>query len=228
MASNVEDSGISAQTAVAQSDSANSPSLVPTPISAGNPGKTQTPSPNTPGSHHAGSSSKRPPRKSTLTQQQKNQKRQRATQDQLSTLEMEFNKNPTPTANVRERIAEEINMTERSVQIWFQNRYGACPASRCWQLATTRLIGYLGAPRSRHWRRRAWKRARTSTRYRSPCALIWPCRPWSPERDSEQDSSDGASCPTATVVCSSAESRVDRAKFVSSSPTDLSRVRRHV
>lgn len=37
---------------------------------------------------------------------------------------MEFNKNPTPTANVRERIAEEINMTERSVQIWFQNRYG--------------------------------------------------------------------------------------------------------
>lgn len=57
-----------------------------------------------------------------MTQQQKNQKRQRATQDQLTTLEMEFNKNPTPTANVRERIADEINMTERSVQIWFQNR----------------------------------------------------------------------------------------------------------
>ncbi|KAH7318167.1 hypothetical protein B0I35DRAFT_353854 [Stachybotrys elegans] len=69
-----------------------------------------------------GSNSRRPPRKSTLTQQQKNQKRQRATQDQLTTLEMEFNKNPTPTGPVRERIAEEINMTERSVQIWFQNR----------------------------------------------------------------------------------------------------------
>ncbi|KAG6020865.1 hypothetical protein E4U41_002705 [Claviceps citrina] len=66
--------------------------------------------------------SKRPPRKSTLTQQQKNQKRQRATQDQLTILEVEFNKNPTPTAQVRDRIAEEINMTERSVQIWFQNR----------------------------------------------------------------------------------------------------------
>ncbi len=65
---------------------------------------------------------RRPSRKSTLTQQQKNQKRQRATQDQLITLEMEFNKNPTPTAMVRERIAQEINMTERSVQIWFQNR----------------------------------------------------------------------------------------------------------
>lgn len=66
--------------------------------------------------------SRRPPRKSTLTQQQKNQKRQRATQDQLMTLEVEFNGNPTPTATVRERIAQEINMTERSVQIWFQNR----------------------------------------------------------------------------------------------------------
>ncbi|KAF2705884.1 hypothetical protein K504DRAFT_387108 [Pleomassaria siparia CBS 279.74] len=71
---------------------------------------------------HSSSSARRPPRKSTLTQQQKNQKRQRATQDQLITLEVEFNKNPTPTAAVRERIASEINMTERSVQIWFQNR----------------------------------------------------------------------------------------------------------
>jgi hypothetical protein len=70
----------------------------------------------------SGTMPRRPPRKSTLTQQQKNQKRQRATQDQLITLEVEFEKNPTPTAIVRERIAQEINMTERSVQIWFQNR----------------------------------------------------------------------------------------------------------
>ncbi|TGJ79362.1 hypothetical protein E0Z10_g9403 [Xylaria hypoxylon] len=83
----------------------------------------QSPSPQSAASGHTpGNASKRPPRKSTLTQQQKNQKRQRATQDQLNTLEVEFNKNPTPTATVRERIAEEINMTERSVQIWFQNR----------------------------------------------------------------------------------------------------------
>lgn len=82
-----------------------------------------TPTPMTPGMANL-SNSRRPPRKSTLTQQQKNQKRQRATQDQLITLEVEFNKNPTPTAMVRERIASDINMTERSVQIWFQNRYG--------------------------------------------------------------------------------------------------------
>lgn len=73
-------------------------------------------------SSNSNNASRRPPRKSTLTQQQKNQKRQRATQDQLMTLEIEFNKNPTPTALVRERIAQDINMTERSVQIWFQNR----------------------------------------------------------------------------------------------------------
>jgi hypothetical protein len=95
---------------------------VATPSSAA-PSK-QTPSPsNSTGTGHNSTASRRPPRKSTLTQQQKNQKRQRATQDQLTTLEVEFNKNPTPTALVRERIADEINMTERSVQIWFQNRY---------------------------------------------------------------------------------------------------------
>ncbi|KAG8667951.1 Transcription factor [Fusarium poae] len=93
-----------------------SPSI-PTPVSAGM--KRESPSPSANGGNSA---SRRPPRKSTLTQQQKNQKRQRATQDQLTTLEMEFNNNPTPTATVRERIADEINMTERSVQIWFQNR----------------------------------------------------------------------------------------------------------
>ncbi|KAJ0426463.1 hypothetical protein BJY00DRAFT_272211 [Aspergillus carlsbadensis] len=83
-----------------------------------------TPSPSTSSATTAPSTSgsRRPQRKSTLTQQQKNNKRQRATQDQLVTLETEFNKNPTPTAATRERIAQEINMTERSVQIWFQNR----------------------------------------------------------------------------------------------------------
>lgn len=93
-------------------------SSLPTPKSA-TPCKV-TKSPN--GSKTQGAGSRRPARKSTLTQQQKNQKRQRATQDQLATLEMEFNKNPTPTGPVRDRIADEINMTERSVQIWFQNR----------------------------------------------------------------------------------------------------------
>lgn len=100
-----------------------SPSIAPGSASSqtsGSPTNKQNSSPTANSSSQA--ASRRPPRKSTLTQQQKNQKRQRATQDQLATLEIEFNKNPTPTATVRDRIADEINMTERSVQIWFQNR----------------------------------------------------------------------------------------------------------
>ncbi|KAI1078752.1 homeobox transcription factor [Whalleya microplaca] len=98
------------------------PDAVSTPAASVDTKNSLSPSPSSAASRPPNANSRRPPRKSTLTQQQKNQKRQRATQDQLTTLEMEFNKNPTPTANVRERIAEEINMTERSVQIWFQNR----------------------------------------------------------------------------------------------------------
>lgn len=93
-------------------------SMTPEAVDAMSP-STPSPTSSVPAS---ATSSRRPPRKSTLTQQQKNQKRQRATQDQLVTLEVEFNQNPTPTAAVRERIAQDINMTERSVQIWFQNR----------------------------------------------------------------------------------------------------------
>ena len=100
-------------------------SSTPSPTASGQSAQENTPATSTTSSNNGSASnpqSRRPPRKSTLTQQQKNQKRQRATQDQLGLLEIEFNKNPTPTAAVRERIAEEINMTERSVQIWFQNR----------------------------------------------------------------------------------------------------------
>ncbi|KAI5857452.1 homeobox-domain-containing protein [Durotheca rogersii] len=115
----VEHPGSAGPTVVAPGLS--TPETGSTPTGSIDAKSSQSPSPSAPSNGQA-SASRRPPRKSTLTQQQKNQKRQRATQDQLTTLEMEFNKNPTPIANVRERIAEEINMTERSVQIWFQNR----------------------------------------------------------------------------------------------------------
>lgn len=61
-------------------------------------------------------------RKSTLTQQQKNKKRQRATPQQLRVLRSEFMINATPNAKTREEIGRRIDMTERSVQIWFQNK----------------------------------------------------------------------------------------------------------
>lgn len=137
----------------------------------------QSPSPKSAASGHTpNNASKRPPRKSTLTQQQKNQKRQRATQDQLTTLELEFNKNPTPTATVRERIAEEINMTERSVQIWFQNR---CVESSRHPSCFTDPTLLLDVPRLSSWRRRVWKAVKTLTLFLSRCVPISPCRQWS-------------------------------------------------
>ncbi|KAA8898935.1 hypothetical protein TRICI_006429 [Trichomonascus ciferrii] len=62
------------------------------------------------------------PRKSNLTQQQKNKKRQRASNEQLEVLRKEFEENPTPDAAKRTEIGDRIDMTERSVQIWFQNK----------------------------------------------------------------------------------------------------------
>jgi hypothetical protein len=54
--------------------------------------------------------------------QQLNKKRQRATPEQLLVLEEAFTVNASPNAKMREMIADRIRMTERSVQIWFQNR----------------------------------------------------------------------------------------------------------
>ncbi|PHH62638.1 hypothetical protein CDD81_6872 [Ophiocordyceps australis] len=120
MATEVEHSMAMCQAVSAPALSTTSSNVTPTSATASTPNRASPTSTSSMGGQS--SNAKRPPRKSTLTQQQKNQKRQRATQDQLSILELEFNKNPTPTALVRDRIAEEINMTERSVQIWFQNR----------------------------------------------------------------------------------------------------------
>jgi len=135
-----------------------------------------TPSPTVSATSGAPPTSRRPPRKSTLTQQQKNQKRQRATQDQLLTLEVEFNKNPTPTATVRERIAQDISMTERSVQIWFQNR---------WALQTIAYIVAadvkgVGGPKSSCLRRKALRLAKIAMQSPNQCVPILPTKQSNP------------------------------------------------
>lgn len=78
-------------------------------------------------------------RKSTFTQQQKNKKRQRATPKQLSVLRNEFMVNSTPNARTREEIGRKIDMTERSVQIWFQNK-----RAKTKQFARRNTCGYPG------------------------------------------------------------------------------------
>ncbi|TPX59115.1 hypothetical protein SpCBS45565_g07813 [Spizellomyces sp. 'palustris'] len=49
-------------------------------------------------------------------------KRSRATPEQLAILEETFLTNTSPNAKLREILATKVNMTERSIQIWFQNR----------------------------------------------------------------------------------------------------------
>ncbi|ORY20187.1 Homeodomain-like protein, partial [Neocallimastix californiae] len=48
--------------------------------------------------------------------------RSRATPEQLAILEATFEKNTSPNSKLREALAEKVNMSERSIQIWFQNR----------------------------------------------------------------------------------------------------------
>lgn len=49
-------------------------------------------------------------------------KRSRATAEQLAVLEDTFATNVSPNSKLRKQLAEQLKMTERSIQIWFQNR----------------------------------------------------------------------------------------------------------
>ncbi|KAI9032854.1 hypothetical protein CLU79DRAFT_728373 [Phycomyces nitens] len=49
-------------------------------------------------------------------------KRTRATADQLAVLEDTFAVNVSPNSKLRKQLAEQLQMSERSIQIWFQNR----------------------------------------------------------------------------------------------------------
>ncbi|KAI9286483.1 hypothetical protein BC943DRAFT_320787 [Umbelopsis sp. AD052] len=49
-------------------------------------------------------------------------KRTRATPEQLAVLEKTFMTNTSPNSRMRTNLAQELGMTERSIQIWFQNR----------------------------------------------------------------------------------------------------------
>jgi hypothetical protein len=42
--------------------------------------------------------------------------------NQVSILQESFNNNPLPDSSVRSRLARELSVTERTIQIWFQNR----------------------------------------------------------------------------------------------------------
>lgn len=49
-------------------------------------------------------------------------KRRRTSAMELSILEDEFSKNPKPNKEQREEVSKRVGMTEKAVQIWFQNK----------------------------------------------------------------------------------------------------------
>ncbi|KAI9256645.1 homeobox domain-containing protein [Phascolomyces articulosus] len=55
-------------------------------------------------------------------QQQQPRKRTRTSPNQLAVLENTFAVNPSPNGRMREQLSRQLAMTERSIQIWFQNR----------------------------------------------------------------------------------------------------------
>jgi hypothetical protein len=52
----------------------------------------------------------------------KQRRRPRATPEQLELLEKTFRMTSTPNARLREELGKRLSMTERSIQIWFQNK----------------------------------------------------------------------------------------------------------
>lgn len=71
---------------------------------------------------HTQKESSEPPRPTTTHSTPTPRKRTRATPEQLAVLEKAFSTNPTPNSRVREQLANELGMPDRSIQIWFQNR----------------------------------------------------------------------------------------------------------
>ncbi|KAI7886784.1 homeobox-domain-containing protein [Lichtheimia hyalospora FSU 10163] len=55
-------------------------------------------------------------------QQQPPRKRTRTSPNQLAVLERTFTSYPSPSGRLREQLSKQLGMTERSIQIWFQNR----------------------------------------------------------------------------------------------------------
>lgn len=73
-------------------------------------------------SHYNSKEAQESPKPTTTHSTPTPRKRTRATPEQLAVLEKTFSTNPTPNSRVREQLAHELGMPDRSIQIWFQNR----------------------------------------------------------------------------------------------------------
>jgi hypothetical protein len=69
---------------------------------------------------------------------------------QVTVLQESFNNNPLPDSSVRSRLARELDVTERTIQIWFQNRRAKARKSEALSSFTTTNTPSLIAPMDRH------------------------------------------------------------------------------
>ncbi|KAJ2076726.1 hypothetical protein H4R24_005538 [Coemansia sp. RSA 988] len=79
------------------------------------------------------------------TSEPKKAKRKRITQEQLKELTAVFEKTDTPTHDIREELSKNLGMTNREVQVWFQNRrakYNRMRLEQQRQLRTNAAIIY--------------------------------------------------------------------------------------
>jgi hypothetical protein len=86
----------------------------------------------------------------TRSFEERKKKRNRATPEQVAVLESFFYATPCPNSKQREELAAQINMPERSVQIWFQNRRAKMRNMQKQSQAGLALAGRIPIPR---WRR---------------------------------------------------------------------------
>ncbi|KAG8694946.1 hypothetical protein FRC08_008164 [Ceratobasidium sp. 394] len=84
--------------------------------------------------------------------------RRRTSRAQLAVLEHEFDADPKPNAEKRRNLANQLNMTPRAIQVWFQNRRAKIKAIK------NKIPGGRGMPKLKPGEKAASRAVRSATR----------------------------------------------------------------